>query len=152
MQTLPEIKKPRARQIRPPVETAIQLIVTRAVTIAEAAESVGMQAPSLAKALRRPHVSERVTRVRREWMESQTSKAWLTVADLAAGAASEDVRLKSCRTILEAAGELGPNRRDDTPRAIAGVQIILAGGERTITVNDKGVMEADPFALPGFDA
>lgn len=147
MDALPEVKKARARQIRPPVEAAIQLIVARAVTIAEAAEAVGMQGPSLAKALRRPHVSDRLIAVRRAWQENETFKAWLTVAELASGAASEDTRLKAARTILEAAGELGPNRRDDGPRAATLVQIIThAGPERhQVTIQSGGVIEAAPY-------
>jgi hypothetical protein len=147
MDALPEVKKARARQIRPPVEAAIQLIVSRAVTIAEAAQSVGMQGPSLAKALRRPHVSDRLASVRREWMESQTFKAWVGVAELADGAASEDTRLKALRTILEAAGELGPNRRDDGSRPATLVQIIThARPERhQVTIQRGGVIEAAPY-------
>lgn len=147
MDALPDFKKPRARQIRPPVEAAIQLIVARAVTIAEAAESVGMQGPSLAKALRRPHISERLASVRREWMESKTLKAWIGVADLAEKACSEDTRLKALRTILEAAGELVSNRRDEGPRAATLVQIIThAGLERhQVTIQSGGVIEAAPY-------
>lgn len=148
MDALPEIIKPRARQIRPPVEAAIQLIVSRAVTIAEAAESVGMQGPSLAKALRRPHISDRLRYVKREWLESKTAKAWIGVVDLADNAQSEDTRLRALRTILEAAGELGPNRRDDAPQLGVAVQIITnVGSERgQVTIQTSGVIEAEPYS------
>jgi len=148
MDALPDVTKPRARQIRPPVEAAIQLIVSRAVTIAEAAESVGMQGPSLAKALRRPHVSDRLASVKREWLDSRTAKAWIGVADLADNAQSEDTRLRALRTILEAAGELGANRRDDAPRAGVAIQIITSGGSERgqVTIQTSGVIEAEPYS------
>lgn len=80
-------------------------------------------------------------------MESQTFKAWVGVAELADGAASEDTRLKALRTILEAAGELGPNRRDDGLRTATLVQIIThAGPERhQVTIQSGGVIEAAPY-------
>ena len=148
------LKKPRAGQIRPPVEQAIQLIVARGLTILEAAESVGMKGPSLAKALRRGHISDRLTHVRREWMESKTLRAWVTVAELAEDAASEDTRLRAARTILEAAGELNPNRHTDAPRVASLVQIILQGSDApavTVQGTHAGVFEAPaymPSALP----
>lgn len=147
MDELPDTPKLRARQIRPPVEAAIQLIVTRAVTIAEAAESVGMKGRSLAKALRRGHVADRLACVRREWMESQTSKAWVGVAELADRACSEDVRLKALRTILEAAGELGGGKRDDVARPGVAVQIItnVGGDPNKLSVHATGVVEAPPY-------
>lgn len=146
MDALPNVKPPRARQIRPPVEAAIQLIVSRAVTIAEAAQAVGMQGPSLTKALRRPHVSDRLTHVKREWMANQTQKAWVGVAELSTGAASEDVRLKALRTILEAAGELGGRRNDDVPRPGVAVQIITGPADATRVSVTNGVIEAVPYS------
>lgn len=143
--------KARKAQIRPAVEAAIQLLVTRAVTISEAAEHVGMKRKSLAVALRKSHVAARLSAVRHEWFANQTGRAWLAVVGLAGEDAPPDVRLKAARTILEAAGELGPNRRDDTPRAPQLVQIInhggaidLGGGAR----QHSGVIEAPPYAPP----
>lgn len=151
MDDLPDVKQTRAKQIRPPVEAAIQLIVTQAVSIAEAAESVGMKGRSLAVALRRPHIKARVADVRRAWLDSETAKARLSIAHLAVHAASEDVRHKAARTLLEMAGELGAHRRDDRPPA-GGVlvQIVAAPAEpeRLTVVSSSGVIEAPPFALP----
>lgn len=95
-------------RIRPALRTAINLIVADGLTIAEAAKAVGYKAESLSKALLKPHVRTLRADVKRAWLSSQTERAWLTVANLADKAASEDVRLKAARTILEASGELTP--------------------------------------------
>ena len=143
------LPKPRARQIRPPVEAAIQLIVTRGATIRDAASDVGMKPKSLAIALRKPWIADRITAVRHEWFTSKTFEAWVGMADLAANAVSEDVRHKSLKVFIERAGELLP----PTTRAPGNqqlVQIVMQGGgdrnEITITSpNASGVFEAEPF-------
>ena len=148
--------KTRKAQIRPPVEAAIQLIVQRGLTIVEAAEMAGMQGPSLQKALKKPHVSARLASVKRAWMDSEISKAWITVAGLATGAASEDTRLKAARTILEAAGELTTNRRDDGAGAKQLVQIVIGtrddrSGVTVLAGEHDGVIESPPY-VPGVKA
>lgn len=146
MSDLPAIKKPRKQQIREPVERAIQLIVTRGVTIAEAAEAVGMKPRSLTIALKKDHVSRRIQDVKRAWLESRTFKSWVGVADLADNAQSEDVRLKAHRLVLEAAGELSGDKNRDAPRATQLVQILLQGGAQpVVTVGTSGVIEAAPL-------
>lgn len=101
-------------RIRPALASAVRLIVCEGYTIRDAAKAVGYAHGSLKKALGRAHVRAFRTDVKRAWMTSETERAWLGVASLARGAASEDVRLKAQRTILEAAGEL--NKGDDDAR------------------------------------
>ncbi len=140
------IRKARKAQIRGPVAEAIQLIVTQGVTIADAARAVGMQPRSLQVALRKPHVSAHRDHVKRAWLESKAQKAWVTVAELADNAVSEDTRLKAARTILDAMGELTGDRGRDAARPTQLVQILLAGAQRAaVRVNDSGVIEAAPF-------
>jgi transposase-like protein len=140
------VKPPRKRQIRGPVAEAIQLIVTQGVTIADAARAVGMQPRSLQVALRKPHVSAHRDHVKRAWLESKAQKAWVTVAELADSAASEDTRLKAARTILDAMGELSGDRSRDTARPTQLVQILLAGAQSAaVRVNEAGVIEGPAF-------
>jgi hypothetical protein len=152
------IKPPRKQQIRPGVEAALQLIVQRGLTFAEAAEAVGYKPESLAKALRKQHVLDRLAHVKREWMESRTFKAWLGMAELADNAVSEEVRHKSYKVFLEAAGELG-GKPDVLPLVGTAIQIIIGQGldRREVLISDgqvSGVIEAEPYspvpaALPG---
>ena len=93
-------------------------------------------------------------------MESKVLRAWVTVADLAEGAASEDCRLRSARTILEAAGELSPTETGPRLPGTA-IQIIIGTGpdRREVRLSDgqvSGVIEAEPYSptpavLPGSD-
>jgi hypothetical protein len=140
------IRKARKAQIRPGVEAALQLIVQRGLPFSEAAEAVGYRPESLAKALRKPHVLDRLADIKREWMSARTFKSWAAVAELADGAQSEDVRLKANRLVLEAAGELSGDRGRDAPKAQQLVQIILShDGARGVSVSG-GVIESPPFA------
>ncbi len=139
-------KTDRRRTIRPRVREAVRLIVTEGRSISDAAESVGMHRESLSRALKRPDVVQLREDVRRTWLKSETAKAWNTVAYLAEHAASEDVRHKAARTILEAMGELRP-KGDSSTNAQALVQIVLSGGA---TATDpprvtNGVIEAAPM-------
>jgi hypothetical protein len=97
-----------------------------------------MQRESLSRALAKPHVQALRAGVKRAWLDNETGKAWLQVAKLADGAASEDVRLKAAKTILEAAGELEPRDTEDRVRNPM-VQIILASPQG----------ESAPQQLPG---
>jgi hypothetical protein len=145
-----QIENVRKPQVRPALARAIELIVHTAATISQAAEATGLRRESLSKALKKPHVQAFVSSVKRARLESQTFAAYGTVFDLATGAASEDVRLKASRLVLELAGELGP-RADGTARApIAAIQIVLGAGSdrREIFVNDRGVTEIPAFQLP----
>lgn len=94
-----EIRKGR---ISPALRTAITLIVSEGLTVADAALRTGYKAHSLTQALKKPHVRAFRASVKRAWLASQTEQAWLTVSKLATGANSEDVRLKAARVFIEA--------------------------------------------------
>jgi len=135
---------PRAKQVRAEVQTAIRLIVTEGYTVAEAADFVGYKRESLRLSRLKPHVRAFEQGVKRAWMESQTAKAWLTVANLAQGAASETVRLQAARTFLEAQGELG-NAPEAEQRAQTLIQIVAQAGSTVALPNDRGVIERPPL-------
>lgn len=108
-----------------------------------------MRAESLRLALKRPHIQEELTRIKQAWLSNETGKAWLTVADLANGACSEDVRLKAARTILEAAGELGSkDKGDQTARTLVQILVGPSSEKREMIVSDRGgVIEMPAFQL-----
>lgn len=145
-----EPKPPRARQIRPRVRVALVAIVEKGLKIGDAAETAGMRGESLRLALKRPHIQEELTRIKQAWLSNETGKAWLTVADLANGAASEDVRLKAARTILEAAGELGgKDKGEQMARTLVQILVGPASQKREMIVSDRGgVIEMPAFQLP----
>jgi predicted DNA-binding protein (UPF0251 family) len=125
--TLPSApKRTRAVRLRPALATAVRLMVHEALTVTDAANRVGMQRDSLARALLRPHVIAAKAAVKRAWLGSETAKAWLTMADLANHAASEDVRHKAAKVILDAAGELdgsaSSERRPERPTVVINLQ------------------------------
>jgi hypothetical protein len=139
-------KAPRPAHIRPALRAALVSLVHEGLTITAAAEKAGLQRESLSKALKKPHVQLALSDVRRAWSSNETAKAWLVVARLADGAASEDVQLKAARTILDAAGELTGDKGRDAPKAQQLVQIILShDGARGVSVS-SGVIESPPFA------
>ena len=140
--------KQKKQQIRPPVAAALQLIVHEGLSITDAARRVGMQRESLSKALKKPHIVARLADVKRAWLESETFKAWNTVAFLADGAASEDVRLKAARTILEARGELSDPTRKAPPTAAFAVQIITSPASvQAVPSSASGVFEIPPLQV-----
>jgi hypothetical protein len=94
-----EIRKGR---ISPALRTAITLIVSEGLTVADAALRTGYKPHSLTQALKKPHVRAFRSSVKRAWLTSQTDQAWLTVSDLATRANSEDVRLKAAKVFIEA--------------------------------------------------
>lgn len=143
--------KARAPQIRPKLQEACRLIVTEGLTQAAAAKRSGMTAHSLQVALKKPHVAAFLSHVKRAWLESRTSQAWINMAELADKACSEDVRYKANRTFLEAAGEIGNTRGDGESLAKTLVQIIVNQGRDTTQLPDgqmRGVIEAQPWQPP----
>ena len=130
-----EIRKGR---ISPALRTAITLIVSEGLTVADAAARTGYKAHSLTQALKKPHVRAFRLSVKRAWLASQTDQAWLTVSDLALRANSEDVRLKAARVFIEA-DQAARNAMPEQARQL--VQIV------TNTVNMTGNLTASQ--VPG---
>lgn len=145
----------RKAQIRPTLARAIEQIVHLGATISEAAEATGMRRESLSKALKKAHVQAHLRGVKQARLESQTFAAYGTIFDLATSAASEDVRLKAAKVVLELAGELGQNDRrdaDHTPRTTIQIVVSHHGQQQQIAVSDRGVIEAAAFQLPSHSA
>jgi len=137
-------------RIRPALADAIRLIVTEGMSQADAAKSVGYQATSLQIALKKPHVKAYVTAVKRAWLDSRTSKAWVNIADLADNAGSEDVRLKANKVFLEASGELTPPDGDNGKTARTLINIVLQNtreNEQPINARLPGVIEAPAYKV-----
>lgn len=138
-----EIRKGR---ISDALRSAIVLIVHDALTVAEAAERTGFKSQSLAKALLKPHVRAYRADVKRAWLASKTSKAWLVVANLAESAGSEKVQLEAARTILQASGELSPDDGEGQRQAVALIQFIKnethVHGGQPLTSRIAGVVQA----------
>ncbi|GAA0768763.1 hypothetical protein [Brevundimonas olei] len=135
-------------RIRPALDTAIRLIEENGYTIADAAKSVGYRTHSLVQALHKPHVRAHRASVKRAWREAESSKAWVTMAKLASGAASEDVQFKSAKFLIEmdeaAAGRM-PAETHQTIQIIArNVNLPANLGNNQMS----GVIEAEPFQLP----
>lgn len=134
-------------RIRPALRTAIRLIVEEGLTQADAAKRVGYNAVSLSVALRKPHVRAVVVAVKRAWLENETGKAWRTMADLANGATSEDVRHKSAKVFLDAAGELDGSASGGAKGPPALVQIVINSDPKQgqpIVQRLPGVIESQP--------
>jgi hypothetical protein len=135
-------QRPVKGRIRPALATAIRLIVEEGHTQADAAQAVGMNPVSLSLALKKPHVKALREAVKRAWLDNETGKAWLTVINLSNGAASEDVRLKAAKLLLEAAGELDGGRSDGDKGPKSLVQIVLHHPAEMTTVGGlPGVIE-----------
>jgi hypothetical protein len=128
-------------RISPALRTAVTLIVHEGLTVKEAAERTGYQWESLSKALLKPHVKAMRTAVKRAWLTSKTEKAWLTVAELAEGSASDDIRLKASKIFLEQAGELNPEGVDSAKTARTLINIVLGAAPQ--------VGQPTPSRLPG---
>ncbi len=140
----------RKGRISPALRSAIQLIVSDGLTVAEAAGRTGYTTHSLTQALKKPHVRACRDGVKRAWIESRTEKAWLTVADLADNAASEDVRLKAAKTFLDAAGELTPDGGDKAGTARQLIQIVTQSvnlGQHPPSERLPGVIEAPAYRV-----
>lgn len=144
----------RKAQIRPALARAIEQIVHLGATISQAAEATGMRRESLSKALKKPHVQAHLRGVKQARLESQTFVAYGTIFDLATSAASEDVRHKAARTVLELAGELGQkDRRDEDRTPHTAIQIVVShrGEHQQIAVSNRGVIEAPAFQIPSHE-
>ena len=140
----------RRGRVSPALRSAITLIVTDGLTVRQAAERSGYKYESLLIAMRKPHVRAFRDGVKRAWMESRTEKAWLTVADLADNAASEDVRLKAAKTFLDAAGELTPDGGDKAGTARQLIQIVTNSvnlGQHPPSERLPGVIEAPAYRV-----
>ena len=133
-------------RMRPALASAIRLIVEEGLSQCDAAQRVGLRQESLSKALHKPHVRAFKEGVKRAWLASRTEKAWHTMAQLADSSSSDDVRHKSAKVFLEAAGELGGgNGGDDGPRQL--VQIVLhqaLASAQPIAHRLPGVIEHEP--------
>jgi hypothetical protein len=140
----------RSAHVRPALRAALTSLVHEGLTITEAASRAGLQRESLSKALKKPHVQAVLSDLKRAWATNETAKAWLVVARLAENAVSEDTRLRACRTLLEAAGELS-GKSDAPPPVGTAIQIIIGTGpdRREVRLSDgqvSGVIEAEPYS------
>lgn len=135
-------------RIRPALDTAIRLMEEEGYTLADAAKSVGYRTHSLTQALRKPHVRAHRASVKRAWRESESSKAWVTMARLASGAASEDVKFKSAKFLIEmdeaVAGRMPAEARQTIQIIAQSVNLPANLGNNQMS----GVIEAKPFQLP----
>ena len=137
-----EIRKGR---ISPALRTAITLIVSEGLTVADAAVRTGYKVHSLTQALKKPHVRAYRSSVKRAWLTSQTDQAWLTVSDLATRACSEDVRLKAAKVFIEA-DQAARNAMPEQARQL--VQIVTQNVNLTghLTASQMpGVIESLPY-------
>ena len=144
-----EIRKGR---ISPALRTAITLIVSEGLTVADAAVRTGYKPHSLTQALKKPHVRAFRSSVKRAWLTSQTDQAWLTVSDLATRANSEDVRLKAAKVFIEADAAA---RQAMPEQARQLVQIVTNNLTMTgnLTASQMpGVIEALPWSPVAGDA
>lgn len=132
----------RKGRVSPALRTAIRLMVEEGTTQADAAQRVGMKAPSLSIALKKPHVRAEVAAVKRAWLDNKTGQAWVNIAKLASDGASEDVRLKANKLFLDAAGELAPKAGDQGPRTLVQIVMHHATGGQPIPHQLPGVIEA----------
>lgn len=134
-------------RIRPALDTAIRLIEEQGYTIADAAKSVGYRTHSLVQALHKPHVRAFRAHVKQAWRESESSYAWFTMTRLARNAASEDVKFKSAKFLIEM-DEAANNRMPDQARQL--VQIITNSvniGQQPTTNRLPNVIEAEPYQV-----
>ena len=137
-------------QLRPALRAAIDLIVKEGFSQVDAAKTAGMRQHSLSIALKKPHVRAYVEGVKRAHLGSATFKAWHTVLDLMANAASEDVRHKAARTVLDAAGELGNDGNGDGKAQAQLIQIVTQAvniGQHPLSERLPGVVEAPAYRV-----
>ncbi|RYG85102.1 MAG: hypothetical protein EON59_12930, partial [Alphaproteobacteria bacterium] len=104
------VKVERSKQIRPPLERAIRLMVEEGSTLSEAAQTAGLVEESLRKALVKPHVKAFRTGVTRAWLDNQASRGFVKAVALMDGAESQKLQLESAKLLIGAAGMLEPER------------------------------------------
>ena len=113
-----------------------------------------MARESLSKALKKSHVRAHMIHVKHAWQEQETSKAWLVMAKLASGAASEDVRYKSAKFLIEM-DEAAKGRLPADVRQVVQIvaQNVNVGAPHSLTVASRpGVFEAEPWSPPPLPA
>ncbi|RYG88767.1 MAG: hypothetical protein EON59_03400 [Alphaproteobacteria bacterium] len=146
--------KRRSGQVRPALRDALTLIVHEGLSIAGAAQRVGMARESLSKALKKSHVREYRISLERAWREQETSKAWLVMAKLASSAASEDVQFKSAKFLIEV-DEAAKGRLPADVRQV--VQIVAQNvnvGDASLlsSTSRPGVVESPAWTPPPLPA
>ena len=114
---LPPAKVPDSR-ISPRLEQALGLMVSRGLSIREAAESTGYAPNSLAVALRKPHVQARYRDLRTLTLENGRDKAVRTVLDLMVNSKREEIRLRAAQVVAEMAEKLDGRTFDISTGAV----------------------------------
>jgi len=144
-----EVRKGR---ISPALRTAITLIVSEGLTVADAALRTGYKAHSLTQALKKPHVKAFRASVKRAWIASETEQAWLTMTDLARRAASEDARFKAAKYLIDIDVQARNALPTDTRQLVQIVtQNVTMTGNLTAS-QMPGVIESLPWSPPAPDA
>jgi hypothetical protein len=142
----------RKGRISPALRTALTLIVHEGLSKEEAGKRVGIKPNSISKALLKPHVKAALLDVKHAWLASETERAYLTVARLAQGAASEDVQLKAARLLIDIDRDASAAMPE---RARQVVQIVTQSvnlGAQLIPNQSSGVLEAVPYQALDHDA
>ncbi len=138
----------RKGRISPALRTAIVLIVTEGLTVADAAIRTGYKPHSLTQALKKPHVKAFRASVKSAHLRSETDAAYAELCKMARFAASEDVRLKAIKVLIDIdqqASAAMPERANQTIQIIAQhVNLPANLGNNQMA----GVIEAQPFQLP----
>lgn len=142
--TVPAVKKERAKQIRPPLERAIRLMVESGRTLLDAAQMAELKEESLRKALAKPHVKAFVSSLRREWLAGETLQSWHTVSELRKQSQSDKVRLDAAKTVIGAAGELA-SEANHAPSVAVAIQFVVPDAAGAVRANERGIVEAPAF-------
>ena len=142
----------RKGRISPALRTAIVLIVTEGLTVADAAIRTGYKPHSLTQALKKPHVKAFRASVKSAHLRSETDAAYAELCKMARFASSEDVRLKAIKVLIDIdqqANAAMPERAHQTIQIIAqNVNLPTNLGNNQMS----GVIEAQPFQLPSANA
>jgi hypothetical protein len=133
---LPPAKVPDSR-ISLRLEQALGLMVSRGLSIREAAETTGYAPNSLAVALRRPHVQARYRDLRTLTLENGRDLAIRALLDLLVNSKSEDIRLRAARAVAELAERLEGRSFD------------ISGGTVTINLVEYRGVDGAVLKAPG---
>lgn len=133
---LPPAKVPDSR-ISPRLEQALGLMVSRGLSIREAAETTGYAPNSLAVALRKPHVQARYRDLRTLTLENGRDLAIRALLDLLVNSKSEDIRLRAARAVAELAERLEGRSFD------------ISGGTVTINLVEHRGVDGAVLKAPG---